>query len=335
MLPGSQAQTPTIRARTAATAAAGYAAHWRRFVPKENLVAYFEFAGLDAHDAAWKNTASYKMLNDTTLGEMLGAVSEQLLEKVVSIIPDHGLSGSEIVTLVKHSARSGWVVALNADPKAPGGYRGTFVLRGGANKENRALTSRLMGWFMGAAKPKVDKKEAAATGRRAAAADAGATGGWVWWAEKNDLVVGFMDPSSADAIIATLDGKTPSAVEHEIHQRACASRRRRSSRFASDSPTRPKAAGSSSSAGDVLASPQDRHGAPTASDLRWGFEARRAAVGRDGWWPPSRARGRWRFSMGPTFKKTSLLPMPDQIDSFVETSISPRHLVDAIKQMAP
>ena len=152
---GVQAQTATARKPAPVPPDTSPLA---RFVPKENLVVYFEFAGLDSHDAAWKNTASYKMLNETTLGEMLGAVSEQLLDKVVTFIPDHRLSGSEIVTLVKHSARSGWVFALNADPKAPRGYRGTFVLRGGASKENRLLTSRLMGWFMGASKPKVENE---------------------------------------------------------------------------------------------------------------------------------------------------------------------------------
>ena len=88
-----------------------------RYVPKENLVVYCEFSGLDSHEAAWKNTASYKMLNDTTLGEMLGAVSEQLLDKLVSIVPNHRLNGAEIVTLVKHAARSGWVLALNCRPQ--------------------------------------------------------------------------------------------------------------------------------------------------------------------------------------------------------------------------
>ncbi len=161
-----------------------------RYAAKENLAAYMEFAGLESHDAAWKNTSSYKMLTETTLGEMLGAVSEQLLEKVVSFIPGHRLSGSEIVSLVKHSARSGWVVALHSDSKAPSGYRGTFVLRGGASKDNRALTSRLMGWFMGSTKPKVEKRE----GRNLVIVP-GTTGagGWVWWAEKDDLVVAFMD----------------------------------------------------------------------------------------------------------------------------------------------
>ena len=143
ILPGAQAQTSSgVQAQPAT---ARKAAPFRpdtsplaRYVPKENLIVYFEFAGLDAHDEAWKKTASYKMLNETTLGEMLGAVAEQLLDKVLSIVSDHRFNGSEIVTLVKHAARSGWVFALNADPKAPRGYRGTFVLRGGASKENRA-----------------------------------------------------------------------------------------------------------------------------------------------------------------------------------------------------
>ena len=119
---------------------------------------YIEFAGLDAHEAAWKNSAAFKMLTGTTIGEVLEAVSEQLLEKAVSFIPGHRLSGSDIVKLAKYSARSGWVVALNGDAKARSGFRGTFVLRGGASKDNRALTSPMMGWLMGASKAKVETK---------------------------------------------------------------------------------------------------------------------------------------------------------------------------------
>src|SRR5208283_3264381 len=43
-----------------------------------------------------------------------------------------------------------------------------------------------------------------------------ADGGWVWWPEKEDLVIGFMQPSNSDAIIAALDGKAPSAAGHAI-----------------------------------------------------------------------------------------------------------------------
>jgi hypothetical protein len=306
-----------------------------RFVPKENLVTYLEFAGLDSHEAAWKNTASYKILNDTTFGEVLGAVSEQLLEKVLSFVPGHRLSGSEIVGLVKHSTRSGWVLAFHADPKARGGIRGTFVLRGGASKENRAVTSRLMGWFMGASKPRVEKKE----GRQLivvppADAKTPATdpAAWVWWAEKNDLVVGFMDPSSADSVIAALDGKTPSATDHEVikelakpegkFEPVCIG-------FVVPSTT----AASSNPISALLDGLKTNLGAERV-DMRWGFESE-ALVTVMRMVAAKPRKGALAAFDGPTFNKTSLLPLPDQINSFVETSLSPRQLVELIKQMAP
>ncbi len=305
-----------------------------RYVPKENLVAYCEFSGLDAHEAAWKNTASYKMLNDTTLGEMLGALSEQLLEKLVSIDPNLRLNGAEIVSLVKHSARSGWVLALNSDPKAPNGYRGTFVLRGGASRENRAVASRLMGWVMGAAKRKSEPKE----GRNpivVRSADPQAQSpesGWVWWAEKNDLVVAFMNTGSADAIMATLDGKKPSAVEHErVKELAKVDGTFEPVCFGFVDPA--GASGSASPLQSVLTSLKTEAGAERL-ELSWGFQGD-ALLSVVRLVAAKPRKGMLALFDGPTFSKTSLLPMPDQIDSFLETSISSRHLVELIKQMAP
>ncbi len=332
--PASQAQTPTVRAKAAAPAAPD-TSPLARFVPKENLVVYLEFAGLDAHEAAWKNTSSYKMLTETTLGEMLGAVSEQLLDKVMNFIPGHRLSGSEIVSLIKHSARSGWVVALNADSKAGSGFRGTFVLRGGANKENRPLTSRLMGWVMGSAKPKVEKKEGrnlVVVPAAGAATPAAGAGGWAWWAEKNDLVVGFMDPSSADSIIATLDGKTPSAVEHAVIKELAQPEGKLEPvcfGFAEPAP----AAGGSTGSSTFLHSLKSEWGADRV-DLRWGFEGD-ALVSVVRLVAAKPRKGALAVFDGATFNKTSLLPLPEQIDSFIETSVSLRHLVESIKQMAP
>ena len=43
--------------------------------------------------------------------------------------------------------------------------------------------------------------------------------GWVWWPENDDLVLGLTGGADADAIIAALDGKTPSrAAEHAISE---------------------------------------------------------------------------------------------------------------------
>ena len=91
------------------------------------------------------------------------------------------------------------------------------MLRGAAakDKEIKSITSRLIGTLMGPEpKPRIERK----AGRvlvvvpRGTAAD----GGWVWWPEKEDLVIGFMQPSNSDAIIAALDGKAPSAADHAI-----------------------------------------------------------------------------------------------------------------------
>jgi hypothetical protein len=307
-----------------------------RYVPKENLIVYFEFAGLAAHDEAWKKTASHKMLNDTTLGEMLGAVSEQLLDKVLTIAPDLKLSGGEIVTLVKHAARSGWVFALNADPKSPRGIRATFVLRGGANKENKLLTAKVMGWLMrGAPRPKIETKD----GRQlivvappAAQTQPAPGTGWAWWAEKDDLVVGLMSPGSAEAIIATLDGKMPSAVEHE-HIKELGKR---------DGTFEPVCFGFADPAGAPESSTElssllkglKAKGGVDRLELRWGFEGE-ALLSVVRLVAAKPRKGMLAMVDNPTFSKTSLLPMPDQIDSFIATSVSTRHLVDAIKQMAP
>ena len=276
------------------------------------------------------------MLNDTTLGEMLGAVSEQLLDKILTIVPDHRLSGGEIVTLVKHAARSGWVFALNADPKSPRGYRGTFVLRGGASRENRALTSRLMGWFMrGAAKPKIDTKEGRSlivVSPPVAQSQSAPAAGWAWWAEKDDLVVGLVNPGSAEAIIATLDGKNPSAVEH-AHIKELGK---------SDGTFEPVCFGFADPAGapesatelSTLLKDLKTKGGVDRLELRWGFEGE-ALLSVVRLVAAKPRKGLLAVVDNPTFSKTSLLPMPDQIDSFVATSISTRNLVDAIKQMAP
>ena len=63
-------------------------------------------------------------------------------------------------------------------------------------------------------KPRIERKD----GRVLVVVPRGsaANAGWVWWPEGDDLVVGFIQPSDSDAIIAALDGKTPSAADHAI-----------------------------------------------------------------------------------------------------------------------
>ena len=76
-----------------------------RFVAQGHLILYAEFAGLDEHAASWKNTASYKMLNETPLGDMLESVAGQLIDKPLSFLPNRRLSGPEIVTLPQRNSQ--------------------------------------------------------------------------------------------------------------------------------------------------------------------------------------------------------------------------------------
>ena len=63
-----------------------------RFVPKEGVVFYLESSGIDSQAEAWKKTAASKMLNETTLGEMLEDVFTQLAENFLSKLPKHLLN---------------------------------------------------------------------------------------------------------------------------------------------------------------------------------------------------------------------------------------------------
>src|SRR5262249_23905998 len=120
-----------------------------QFIARDNLLLYVEFSGLDAHAASWKKTAAYRMLTETPLGTMLEAVATQLLDKLLSFSPNHKLTGTGVVTLAKHVAHSGWVLALHARPGAPDSaaepLAATLVFRGASSKELRPVSSRLLG----------------------------------------------------------------------------------------------------------------------------------------------------------------------------------------------
>ncbi len=306
-----------------------------RYVPKEHLIVYAESAGLDAHAEAWRKTASYKMLNETPLGTMLEAVAGQLLDKAVALLPSRRLSGPEIVTLCKAAAKSGWVFALHVNPSATE-FRLTLVLRGAASKELKPISSKLMGWLMGTeAKYKIERKEArtmVVVPPGGAGAPAGAANsGWVWWPEKNDLVVGAPYPSGADAIIAALDGKTPSAVDHPVVVEL------------------KKPEGTFEPVGvaffDMAICPDLPAAVTTLPrevsklginriDLRRGFDGD-ALMTITRLVAPKPWKNALAFFDQPTFDKASLMPMPDSVGSFVEMSISPSKLLDVLDHIGP
>lgn len=307
-----------------------------RFVPRENLVYYLEFAGVDSHDAAWNETACRKMLTDTPLGQMIEEVSGQLLDKVLQFVPSHKLTGPDIVSLIKHLFHSGFVLAVNIDPKGPEHTRGTLVLRSAASREFRPVTGRLLGWLMASAKPRSETKDARQLVVVPATGSAGSSGalahGWVWWIEQDDLVVGLFTPTSADSIIAAIDGKSPSTVEHPLVKDLAKP----------EGTFQPVLIGFADAANcpDAPTNLAKRLGGLKEEwgiervDLRWGFDATALMTVARLAAPKPRKPGLAVFD-GKTFDRASLLAMPDGIESFVEVSVNPSQLLETIKKLAP
>jgi hypothetical protein len=309
-----------------------------RYVAKENILMYMEFAGLDAHAESWRNTAAYKMLNDTPLGEMLEAVAGQLVDKALTFLPNKRLTGPELVKLAKGAARSGWVFAVHFGPKVSDAGA-TLVLRGAASKELKPLSSRLMGWMMGPEKPKIERKDGGRTlvvvtskVSQAGAGAAAVPGAWFWWPEKNDLVIGSPFANHADRIVAALDGKVPSAVEHPVVQEL----QKPEGSFQPVCVAFVDVANSSnmpSALTTLLHQVHEGQGVDRI-DLQWGFDAE-ALMSVTRFVAPKPWKSFLALLDQPTFEKTALMPMPDSVESFVELSISPSKLLETLEQMGP
>ena len=96
-----------------------------------------------------------------------------------------------------------------------------LVLRNAAMKDFRPLFAKIMSTMMGpGAKPTVTVKST-----RQVVEVPGQSGqpNWAWWTERDDLVV-VRPATDAEVVIATIDGKSPSAVEHPSASGADASR---------------------------------------------------------------------------------------------------------------
>ena len=89
------------------------------YFPREDLVVFAEFDGLDAHAEAWKKTAAYRLLNETSTGAMLERVSVQLADRAFRARPGGAMTGAQWLDLVMHGFRSGFAFGIN-HPGPPG-----------------------------------------------------------------------------------------------------------------------------------------------------------------------------------------------------------------------
>jgi hypothetical protein len=303
-----------------------------RYVARDGLVLYMGCDGLDAHTDAWKKTAACRMLNDTSLGAMLEDMTTQLADRALASSPNRKLSGADVLAIIKHIAKHGFVFAVNLiKPEGDGSADvGVLVFKGAAAREVRTPFSRWIGTMMGEAKPQLVKK-----GSRSIVSVPPAPGGdaWSWWTEGNDLVLAA-GKKADELVAAVLDGQRPSAVEHTIRTELARTEGGFNPLgiFFMDPSAAPKAG-----AGPTVKTVQffEQFGALGLNriDCRWGFQDDALmTVTRLKALKPRRAQ--LAVFDQPTFDKNQFPPMPEGIESFAVLSVDSVKVLDYAIAMA-
>ncbi len=185
-----------------------------RYIAKDNLTMLIECDGVDAHADAWKKTATYKVLNDTTTGAMF----EELLGQTASKLPQLAgrISGPDAQAIARQMARAGFLAAFYGDASQGKSPSILIVFRDAfKNKDVRPAFARALGALNSPGK----KPESLSKAGHKVISGRNSGGAFAWWIEetkKEDLFLAFM-PTSTDPLIPileTLDGKHPTAVDH-------------------------------------------------------------------------------------------------------------------------
>ncbi|WP_435007533.1 hypothetical protein P12x_004811 [Tundrisphaera lichenicola] len=297
----------------------GEASSLARYVPKDDLLAYVEFDGLDAHADAWKQTAAYKILNNTTTGAMLEDLLGQLLEK----IPGKPVEPAEVVSILKHVARSGFVLGLVGDAKTGADFRTVLVFRDAyKNKDVRPAFARtLIGMYPPNSKP----QSVVRVGHKIISGTSRAGKPLLWWVDdtrKEDLIVVLGNaPEAADVILETIDGKRPNVTENPTR-----------AELVKDEAGFTRTCLAFLDAGFLR---DDRIpvslGLSTVKqiDVRWGFqdEALRSVTRIAA---PSPRKGLLALFDGPTFDQKSLPPLPESANGFTVLSMDLKSTMDQL-----
>ncbi len=179
-----------------------------RYVPAKDLIFYFEFDGLDAHAAAWKKSALYKLLNETKLGALIEDLGMQALEHAMAQSPEKGRpKTSEAVGALKALVKDGFVFGMAGGPPRPPSV--VFAVRNAAKNGILALVRRLDA--EDDTKPKTERRGSRTVNIKVEGPSTSA-----WWAEGDDLVMLSFADTSYNDVVAAIDGKAPSATTHPI-----------------------------------------------------------------------------------------------------------------------
>ena len=296
-----------------------------RYVPKDNLVLYFEFAGLDTEGAAWNGSAFAKVLNETKTGVMLEDLAAQAFDKVVKPMhPEVRLTGTEAVVLGKHALRSGFVFAVNGKPGGNEASGRMIVFRNAFGKASKPIFAKLLSQMNG---PTVKSSLATKAGHKVVSVVDAKNGPMTdWWVDdvkKEDLILSY--PNGTVAILETIDGTRPSAVDHPLRADLAKpppgsrSSDRDSSMPPSSKvlPSRP-ASGSTACSGSISSGgSRGRRPSPVARIIA-----------------PKPRKGLLALFDQPTFAKGAMLTVPDGVEGFSVVSIDPGKVLDDLMAVA-
>jgi len=319
-----------------------------RVVAREKLVFLLENLGLNSQSDSWRKTITYKLLTETHIGSMLELVCTQFLDQLLATDANRKVTGAEIVSLIKHVAKNGWVLAINGVDKGSSPYSATVVFRGATSKALRPVTSRLLGAAMGDIRPRIVRREnrtivAVDVPQAAVTASIVAAPGavpkipvqtWVWWAEKDDLVIGIFPGDDGGSLCDTLDGKTPSALTHPAFldaKRAENGENAMVTRLVDLSALNPT--GKAGWLTNALLKLKEITGSQRVAQ-RLGFD-NQAIVTTTRLASPKPFSSTMSLFEAPAFKKTDLIPMPDGVHSFATFSIKAERALGLIDQVDP
>ncbi len=180
------------------------------YVPLGDLVAYAEFQGLDAHAAGYSKTTASWLLNEKKgLASVREAIRSTLALAFLATAAEGNPKPSELIAAGEALLRAGCACGVIQANDTDGVV---VVVRGGAKGPIRKLFDQHL--------KQDEKHHTAQRGTRTLDEWGGAGGNLLSWFEGDDLVVVDQNREGfADAVIATIERRASSAVDHPTRRR--------------------------------------------------------------------------------------------------------------------
>jgi prepilin-type processing-associated H-X9-DG protein len=177
------------------------------FVPRQDLLLYFEFKGLDAQADAWQKTAAWRLLSETKLGALLEDMVIQAIEVYQeTIATKFRIKGVDAVDVLKRVAHHGFAFAVSGKPPEQSQY--IIVLPNSDQPEFKSVLQAVADRRRGEVDEKVEPASVEKSGRTLHRLG----GDQVWWVEKGTLIL--TSRTKTEEILDVINGRQPSAVDH-------------------------------------------------------------------------------------------------------------------------